>query len=381
MSVQTMRIFLFFHGRFPSEKAASLFAAHSVDSFEKVGVQTEMVVPRRLGRASKQADKYYGLSQSIKINYLPTIDIFWIPFFKSVAFYTSYVVFSIFSVLYVLFRVRKTDVVYTNEALVALLVSIVHKRTVYEMHDFPEHFIFIYGWLCKIVEGVITTNVWKKEQLTMRCGANPNRVLVEMNAVDVNAFRLDMTKEEARRKLSINEKGKIILYTGHLYSWKGVDVLAQAMREIPDATAYFVGGTTPDVADFKMRYVGMSNIRIIGHRPHNEIPFWQAAADVLVLPNTAKESISLYATSPMKLFEYMASGRPIVASLLPSVKEIISDDAVVFVLPDDPHALAEGIRRAYNETHSTRVARAGAIVEEHTWDARASRIVNFLKTL
>src|SRR3989338_7168842 len=82
----------------------------------------------------------------------------------------------------------------------------------------------------------------------------------------------------------------------------------------------FVGGTEKDRAKVKVKSEKLKNkdnVKIIEHRPHDEIPFWLRAADILVLPNTAIEDISKYYTSPMKLFEYMASGRPIVPSDLP----------------------------------------------------------------
>ncbi len=122
------------------------------------------------------------------------------------------------------------------------------------------------------------------------------------------------------------------------------------------------------------------HIRIVGHRPHAEVPLWQRAADILVLPNTAKEAISRFYTSPMKLFEYMASGTPIVASDLPSVTEILTSERGVLVEPDNPKALASAIGRALaDEQAAARAGRAQAWVAEHTWAKRAARILGLLE--
>ena len=79
---------------------------------------------------------------------------------------------------------------------------------------------------------------------------------------------------------------------------------------------------------------GSENILVLGHKPHKTMPVFLKAADVLVLPNSAKEEISRSYTSPLKLFEYMASGRPIVASDLPSIREVLNENNSLLVSPD-----------------------------------------------
>ena len=106
----------------------------------------------------------------------------------------------------------------------------------------------------------------------------------------------------------------------------------------------FVGGTLNDIKNFKKKYIESKNILFTGYKEHKEIPIWQKSADVLVLPNTAKEKISKYYTSPMKLFEYMASKRAIIASDIPSIRELVNDDMVYFVEPDNPLKLSNGIK-------------------------------------
>ena len=108
---------------------------------------------------------------------------------------------------------------------------------------------------------------------------------------------------------------------------------------------------------------------------------WLAAADVLALPNSGRESISARYTSPLKLYEYMASGRPIVASDLPSLREALTrGENAWLVAPDDPAALAAGIKSVLDDPeHAGAMAeRARQDVQGHTWTARAERIVAFV---
>src|SRR3989344_4893932 len=115
------------------------------------------------------------------------------------------------------------------------------------------------------------------------------------------------------------------------------------------------------------------------HRPLLEIPVFLKAADVLVLPNSASEKISSY-TSTLKLFEYMASGRPIVASELLSIKEILNSENSVLVGSDDPESLVGGISKVIeNSSFGEMISqKAKEDVKNYTWQKRAERIVAYL---
>lgn len=366
---------LVYHGRFPAEKAAALFAARSVHAFNAVGIPTTLVAPRRLGRSRTSAQKYYELPAPINVIYLPTVDVFWIPGLQRLAFLISYTVFSIAVVLYALTRVAKNELVYTNEAFPAFLSALAGKRVVYEVHDFPEQTLWLYRAVCKHVERIIATNAWKKGELVSRFGVSEEKITVELNAVDLKQFARSESREEARIQLGLPADAPIVLYTGHLYSWKGADTLAEAASYVPDAAFYFVGGTEEDVRRFKGAHTGPT-IHVMGHQPHALIPVWQRAAHVLVLPNSGAARISSLYTSPMKLFEYMASRTPIVASDVPAVREVLSEEAGLLVAPDNAEALGMAIREVL--THPTEaVARAEVAYQQvstHDWEARARRI-------
>jgi glycosyltransferase involved in cell wall biosynthesis len=106
------------------------------------------------------------------------------------------------------------------------------------------------------------------------------------------------------------------------------------------------------------------------------VALWQAAADVLVLPNSGRDELSAQYTSPMKLFEYMASGRPIVATDVPAIREVLPEDAGYYARPDDAADLSHAIMTALNDPSSgARAARARALVSEYTWEKRAARLL------
>jgi glycosyltransferase involved in cell wall biosynthesis len=112
------------------------------------------------------------------------------------------------------------------------------------------------------------------------------------------------------------------------------------------------------------------------------MPVWQKAADVLVIPNTAKEKISKYYTSPMKLFEYLASEKPIAASNIPSIKEIYESEPVHFFNPDDAVSLANIINSILTiEYNKNEYSSPRKFIKYHSWVNRAKRIENSFRAI
>lgn len=370
-------MFLIFHGRFPSEKAASLFAAKSAEAFQAEGCDVTLIVPRRFNSLKADYQTLYNIQHSFRVVYLPTADLVPFGILQGLSFRLSLFVFSVMTSLYLRFRAGEDDIVYSNETLPLLYAPSRLDRLVYELHDYPEKSLDMYRALFNRVSHVLITNKWKLEKFRVDFPENADKAFFEPNAVSLDQFSSSVSRRDARKTLGLEMQGKIAVYTGHLYSWKGANTFAEALRLTPDIMGYFVGGTEKDVVEFRSRYGNLKNAHIMGHRPHTEVPLWQRAADVLVLPNTAKEAISAYYTSPMKLFEYMASGTPIVASDLPSIREVADDTRAVLVASDNPRALAEGIQRASIEG-APKALNARAWVEEHTWGKRARRILSYI---
>ncbi|MDB5204365.1 MAG: hypothetical protein JWP09_393 [Candidatus Taylorbacteria bacterium] len=374
-------LYLIFHGRFPSEKAASLFAAKSAEAFAAIDLDTTLLVPRRLGRSSETAAKYYQIKNNFKTAYIPVLDLMAFPLFKKLTFFISFFSFALCSAMYLLFRASKEAIIFSNESLPLYTASLFFKNTFFEMHDFPESKYSFFKNFFRRIRWILSHNKWKKEKLLKTFDIPESKVILLPNTVEVKDFDIDISKKDAREKLSLPLDQSIAVYTGHLYGWKGVDTLAEAALLLPQVLVVFVGGTPVDVLNFRKKYKDIRNVKIVGHRPHTEIPLWQKASDVLVLPNTAKEDISKYYTSPMKLFEYMASKRPIVASRIPSVAEIVDDRTAMLVTPDNTEELAYGINAILKDAviSSKLVDAAFARVKDNTWDNRARKIVEFLE--
>ena len=372
------KIYIFYHGRFPCEKAASLFTAKNAESFAKLGYEVEVIVPKRKS-VTDNTFTYHNVEENFKVTYLDCIDLINFKPAMAIGFKISHLSFSLALRKYLKTRVSKKDILYSNETISYIFVPKTEIMC-YELRDFPEKNFWFYRRVFNKVSHILVTNKWKEEALHKKFPITKVKTFVELNAVDVAEFNISLSKEEARAELGIPVDKKIILYTGHLYAWKGVENLIRATEYLDkDFVVYIVGGTEKDIQTFKEADSSKSSLRIVGYRPHAQMPLWQKAADVLVIPNTAKEKISKYYTSPMKLFEYLMSKRPIIASDLPSIREIAKEADIIYFEADNPKNLSEAIEKALARNLGIDYKKNEEIINVHSWSKRAERILKNIK--
>lgn len=369
-----MRIIYISNARIPTERAHGIQIMKTCESFALDNDnQLELVLPKRLNKVKENPFSYYGIAENFKMTKLPCLDL--IPFsrhFGNLGLWTESASF-FFSVL-ICMIFKKADFIYTRDKFI-LGLALFRKNLIFEAHTFPRNY-FLYSFLLKRVKGIVVITNSLKESFVGH-GISPAKILIAPDGVDLEKFNIKETREECRKKLNLPQDEKIVLYTGHLYKWKGADALIASADLLPgDVRVYLVGGMEKDLAGLRCQ---RENVKIIGHRPHSEIPFWLKAADVLCLPNSGKEDISRYWTSPMKLFEYLASKRPIVASDLPSIREILNERNAILVEPDNSEALASGIEKALqDEVFSLKMSEAAfSEAQNYTWQKRVQKIYEY----
>ena len=179
-----------------------------------------------------------------------------------------------------------------------------------------------------------------------------------------------------------------LLYVGKLERRKGVFDLVRAMRWLPGRRVWIVGGSSAEVEglrDFARHHTVLERIHFTGYLPQPELRAVYGRARVGVCPLPAGESrISEEFTSPLKILEMMRFGVPVVATDLPSVREMVEPDRTALLTPpSDPEALAAGIERLLlDRAEALRLAgTARQRVEDFSWDARARRLREFLESL
>jgi len=170
-------------------------------------------------------------------------------------------------------------------------------------------------------------------------------------------------------------------YAGHLYAWKGVDVLLQAIAQVAEVKGLIVGGHSaePDLARVKRLADDLritDRVTFTGLVAPSAVPAHLASATMLVLPNPAS-AISTHFTSPLKLFEYMAAGRPIIASDLPAIREVLRHgENALLADPGNADAIAGAMRTLIADPAlAARLARTAASdANDYTWPRRAERL-------
>jgi glycosyltransferase involved in cell wall biosynthesis len=170
------------------------------------------------------------------------------------------------------------------------------------------------------------------------------------------------------------------MYTGHLHKGKGVQTLIQAAADI-DGSVYVVGGYEDDIRWIQSSVTVPENVQFTGLIKPAAMPAYQVASDILVAPYTsdARDYIS-----PLKLFEYMAAGKPIVTTTKPVLKEVVTHgENALLAEPGDPASLAERVTSlATDPDRQTALGtQARKDVEQYTWERRAARILAFIEGL
>jgi glycosyltransferase involved in cell wall biosynthesis len=187
-------------------------------------------------------------------------------------------------------------------------------------------------------------------------------------------------RDSARAALRLPTDAFIVVYTGLTFAYRGLDRLVAAFgatyAERSHALLLLVGGREQEreALQAQARGLGIGDaVQTIPPQPNSAIPNYLAAADVLVLPDT----VSKESASPLKLFEYAAMERPIVATDMPALREILSDDAAIYMPANDISALTEALTWIATHPAEVRVRAVNArlAVARHTYAARAAAVL------
>jgi glycosyltransferase involved in cell wall biosynthesis len=376
---ESPRLIYISNTRIPSEKAHSFQMAKMCESFANQGARVELWIPKRAQSESQGLFEYYGLEKNFSIRTLWTIDLMrkGRPF--QTFFYYLQTFFFTLNLLFI--KVPKGSIVYTRHPDIAYIFSLRKANVVFEDHGWPERKRGLYLFLLKKVQKIvpITHGI---EKLYKNTAGISKQMLVAPDAVELDLFKGTAQRELLRTEIGVSQDTKIITYTGsfYFYSWKGIDVLLETMKDLPqEYVVLLMGGSTEEIENIRSKYP-TQQLHILERKSQKEIPYYLKASDVLILPNKTGDNNSEHYTSPLKLFEYMAAEVPIVASALPSIREILNDTNSYLVSPNDSKLLADKI--IYVLSHEAeakgKAMQAYDDVQNYTWKNRAKNIIEFI---
>jgi glycosyltransferase involved in cell wall biosynthesis len=402
-----LRLIYLANARIPTEKAHGLQIVKMCEAFASQGLSVELLHPARhdpgpMGQV-KDIWEYYGLQRNFSRKSFPCLDLQAALFYRRIGGTAAYLAFWLQTLTYALalmpyLACQNADVYYTRDLALASLLSVVKRsqrlRIFYEAHTLPPSGLAqgLVAWVARRIGGVVVLTRGLKEAYESL--AIPAKAfVVAPDGVALNRFRLESGMEEARRLLDLPLERKIIGYVGRFHTMgmdKGLGLLVRAAGKLQkygvwDLALCFVGGPLEMATQYRVLAeeadLGNDSLILVDQVPMAQIPYYLQAFDICAMPFPWTEHFAYFA-SPIKLFEYMASGRPIVATDLPAIREILRDgDNAILVPPGDVEALAQGIQRVLQDQDlAVRLARQAFLdVQQYTWSKRAEKIMAIFK--
>lgn len=368
------------HARVPSQRTNSLQVMKMCAGFAAAGAVTRLLIPFRLRGwfqlrfRGRQVRDWYAVGSSFAITSLayPNLG----QRLSGYGFWAA-----------LLARWLRPDLVYTRSLAAACRLAAWNQPVVFETHDLgkdqalPEWRHFLDDTLQRpALRGLVAISRGLAEAY-QAAGAPSEKLHVFHDGVDLERFQGALDRATARSRLGLDPHGQVICHVGNMSAGRGIDVLLRALTGIPAATLILVGGRPEEIAAHARLAAALGvveRVRFTGYVSNREVPLHLWAADVLVLAATAESPIAAY-TSPLKLFEYMAAGRPMVAAQLATIGEVLRhEDHALLVEAGSPEALRSGIQHLLNDPAlGEQLARRARLeAERYSWSGRAAAILD-----
>ncbi len=359
-----------------SKGASAIHIMKMCQAMGRLGIRTTLLIPAY--RTPGEMFQYYGVESNFRIVSF--------PYFGNTT--VRNISHGVRASVYAGKRRKEFDLAVTrNIVFASIATNILGVPTVYDAHH-------------PLVTGArVLFNSFKRSKRLVRFSTNSRglgeiylgeglpleKLVVAHNGVDLEGYRSLPDKSRARADLGLPPDKKIVCYAGNIYEGRGIEHLIDIAPGMSGVLFLIVGGLESDVRRCRSlaREKRAENIKFTSYVHHNTVPLYLAASDVLVMPYTSQMTIrggtlARDFTSPIKLFEYMASGRPIVATSIPSVSEILRDGVnAILVPPDSPEAIEAGIKRALDDPALAKALseRASSDAVGYTWEARAKKLL------
>lgn len=372
------RLYYITNTRIPSSKANTYQSFQVCSTLSEVGLNVEFLYPnRKVEKGFENIDPFifYNTKNNFLLKQIKVFDFYILNKFSENLYRRLHSYSFVYFVLKYLY-LQKAEVIFSRDESFLPFYYFVKKfgflkntKLFFESHKFD----FKLVKYADCIDGIITINQYLKK-LYIENGTQKNKILVAHDGVNIEEYKNIPTKEI---------KTNNILYIGNLFAWKGVYTLVDALKLLPEYQLTIIGGSEEDfnLLTKYVKYNNINNITFTGFLQREKAIEYIKDADILVLPNSAKDKMSFY-TSPLKLFEYMAAKRVIVASDLPSLKEILTDkeNAILFE-PDNVNNLVEKLKYAIDVDTSNMIKKASHDVLNFTWEQRAKNIKKFMEDI
>lgn len=220
------------------------------------------------------------------------------------------------------------------------------------------------------------------KRYSVNMGAQVNKVHVIKAGVDLDRFSSKASRLEVRKRLGIDKDDVVLFFMGWLYSFSGLkevtSELATISSEQPRIKLLIVGkGDLYEELEQTKKDFNLGQLVLVGWQPYEKIPEYLVASDICLLP--AQKNDIMMNIVPIKMYEYMASGKPVIATRLPGlVREFGFDNGVIYV--DGPAEVLKKVTELMDKGSDLAKygKRARDFVEKHSWDKITDDFENVL---
>jgi len=282
---------------------------------------------------------------------------------------------------------READLIYTRNLWVAWMSILFGQRVAFDHYrPWPAQIPPLQFWIYRLLSHPrFLVHICHSEytrRVYIDLGVAPEKLICIRNGFDPGRLEPRMDAATAKRMIGIDSASRTVVYTGRINHKKGLALVIEAARRLPDVLFVLVGSRGDGPIERLAR--DLPNVRIVGWQSADTIGRYIFAADVLLIPPSSQPLATFGSTVlPLKLYLYMASGRPIIAGDTPDVREVLRHgETAVLCRPDDHKALAEAITTLLaDDVYSARLATAAQTQSlGMTWTARGERIAQLLST-
>lgn len=380
-----MKITYVTHTRFPVQKAHGKQIAEVCAALAALGHTVTLLRPSVRNIITTDPFTFYGVPKSFTVRVLSHFDATrrrLVPGFL----HLRVNMFFFRRALRHFLATHRTDILYVRSTLLLKPLLATHIPVILELHELPRRGKRRFARLCNRCKRVVCLTRLMRDELA-KFGVEKKRMVVEPDGVDLARFR----KLGKVKRTAFPEGRPLIGYVGSFTTRrrieKGISVLLQALAILKRANvpvhALFVGGWGNEVDPYKREARQLRidrDVLFLGFLPPALVPARLQECDLLVYPAPASlHPYFLRDTSPLKLFEYLAAGKPVVCADLPPLREVVNKDSVFFFTPGDPESLAHWL--AYVITHSKeakkRAEQGKKLVLRYDWESRMDRILKF----
>ena len=286
------------------------------------------------------------------------------------------------------FRQGNFDLVFGRDLIACCVATLFGVKTIYESHapvwaGLLERLIFKLFLRAEKFDRLVVISHALSDAYKERYKGLRNKIIVAPDGAEIpRGDTLEISLCGTSSKLNVG-------YVGHLYEGKGIEVIEKIAGDMPDVAFHIIGGD-PNSASYWKKRIKFDNVFFYGFVSRSNLPSYYESLDVCLLPNQdrvfgsgsgrIKKPVNIGSfTSPLKLFEYMAYGKAIVASDLPVLREVLHEGIALLVGPKDFDGWKEAIRSLASEARreSLGMAAKQELETKYTWVRRMERILEY----